>query len=336
MNSSDILKTSNILKAGILLSIVAACIAVSRSSLIISHPQFISAVTIDLTLTLPLAYLFFIRKTRVSKLTVVPLFVFGVIAASLILPAENRRLLDLIKFFALPAVEFAGLTYVGFVVYKSRKTFQTLGASRTDFLENLRETLVKEFPVSAAANAAAYELAGFYYALIRWKTRRGANLFTYHKRSGVFAVLPVLIFLTAIETVVLHVILAEWSAPFAWILTALSAYFLFQLVAHGKAIFLRPTEIADGKILVRCGLVGDAAIDIANVESVELTTGNFEPENGVVKLSPLGKLTAHNLKINLRGEAVLNGIYGIRKTFKTIFITVDEAEKFKKTIEDNL
>lgn len=333
MNRSGTLQASNILKTAILVSIVAVCFVVARSgSLLASHPQIVYGVTLDLTVTLPLAYLFFIRKTRISKLTAVPLFIFGVIFASFILPAGNHRLLDLIKFVALPFVELGIFGYAGFVVYKSRKTYKTLDARGADFMENLRETLAKEFP-AALANAAAFEIAGFYYAFIAWKTSRGERFFSYHKRSGAIAVLIVIGFLAAIEAVVFHILLHEWSRPAAWVLTALSAYFVFQIFAHGKAILIRPTEIAGGKILLRCGLLGDAAIEIEAIEKVELTTENFEPQNGFVKLASVGKLTAHNVKIVLRDAAVLNGIYGIKKEFKTIFLAIDEAERFKETIE---
>ncbi|MEP6925158.1 MAG: hypothetical protein ABI954_11885 [Pyrinomonadaceae bacterium] len=329
---NNIFQVSNLLKASSLLSIIVVSFVIARSSLVISHPQVVIGITLDLTLTLPLAYLFFIRGTKISKLTAVPLFVFGIIFASFVLPADNQHFLNLLKLFALPVLELGVLAYVGFVVHKSRKTFQSLGQKRLDVLENLRETLVKEFPIKSAANALTYEIAGFYYALIGWKARRGANYFTYHEKNGVAAVLLVFGFLAAIETLILHILLAKWNGTLAWILTFLSIYFLFQLVAHGKAVFLRPIEIAEGKIFIRCGLLGDATVEIENIESVEITTQTFESEKGSVTLSPLGKLAPPNLKMCLRHEAVLNGIYGIKKKFKTILLTVDEAEKFQQTI----
>ena len=336
MNLNNTFQASNVLKAGALLSIVAVSFVIARSPLVISHPQVVNGITFDLTLTLPLAYVFFIRKTKISKLTAIPLFVFGVFFASLILPAERRNFLDLVKFLALPALELGVLAYVGLIVYKSRKTYQTLGQQSADVLENLRETLSREFPIKSAVNALTYEIAGFYYALIGWKARRGTGAFTSYEKNGVVAMLAVLGFLTAVETLVLHVLLAGWNGALAWILTFVSLYFLFQLVAHGKAVYLRPIEIADGKIFVRCGLFGDATIELRNIESIEIVTQGLNGEKNAVRLSPLGKLTPPNVRISLRENAVLNGIYGIRKPFKTIFLSLDEAEKFKQTVENNL
>lgn len=336
MNVNYTNQISNVLKAGVLLSIVIVSFSIARSSFIIMHPEIASAVAFDLTISLPTAYLIFIRKTKISKLTVVPLFIFGIIAASLILPADNRRFLDLLKFFALPAVELGIFAYVGFIVYKSRKTYQSLNQNRGDFLENLRETLINEFPIEAAANALTFEIAGIYYAFFAWKTKRGETFFTYHRKNGAAALLTLLIFIIAVETIVLHLLIAALSATAAWILTFFSAYFLFQIYAHSKAIFLRPIEISDEKIYIRCGLIGDARIDLENIESINYVAPTVEAGKDAVKLSPLGKFTACNLQIFLRDEAVLNGIYGKKKNFKTIFLAVDEIEKFKIAIEQKL
>jgi hypothetical protein len=327
---------SNCLKAAFLLSLVGVCFVLARSAFAASHTEIYSAITFDLTVTLPLAYLFFIRKTKITKLSTIGFFIFGIVFASFILPTENQKPLDYLKLFALPALEFGFLTYAGFIVFKSRKTYKSLDRNRRDFLENLRAALVKEFPSERAANALAFEIAGFYYAFFRWKTKRAANFYTYHKKNGAAFLLAAIAFLVAAETFVLHVLIADLSLMTAWILTAFSAYFLFQIFAHGKAIFLRPTEIAENKIFIRCGLLGDAVIDLKNVESVDFAAPLEKPHKQDVILSPLGKFTACNLKLSLKNQATLRGIYGKRKNFTTIFFTADEAENLKAEIEKNI
>ncbi|MBA3692196.1 MAG: hypothetical protein H0X15_10995 [Acidobacteria bacterium] len=336
MNLNNISNAINILKFGILLLIVAVSFIITRSSMILTHPELATAITIDLILTLPLAYLFFIKKTKISKLTVVPLFVFGTIFASFILPANNQNFLHWIKLFALPVLELGILGYVGFIFYKSRKTYQSLNQKSTDVMEILRETLAKEFPVALAANALTFEIAVFYYAVIGWKAKRGENTFTYHKKNGAVALLSIFVFLIFIETTVLHVLLADWNNTIAWILTIFSVYFLFQIIAHGKAFFQRPIEITDEKIFVRCGLRGDAVIDVKNIEKIEIIGEIGEKETDSVKLSALGKMTPPNVKISVQNKAILNGFYGMKKEFKTIFLTVDETEKFKQAVENIL
>lgn len=332
MNLNNTFEAKNVLKTGVLLSVILLSFAIARSSVILAHPEFATAITIDLTLTLPLAYLFFIRKTQISKLTTVGLFVFGVIFASFILPADNQNFLGWIKFFALPALELGGLSYVGFILFKSHKTYQSLNRKGADVLEILRETVAKEFPIALAANALTFEGAVFYYAVISWKAKRGENAFTYHKKSGVAALLLIVMFIVAIETLVAHILAALWSEIFAWILTVISVYFLFQVFAHLKAIFQRPIEITDDKVFLRHGIFADVVIDRTNIEKIENTSASFKKEKGTSKLALLDKLEQHNLKIVLKNETVLHGFYGIEKKVKTLYLFVDEAEKFKDVV----
>lgn len=333
MNVNYINLLTNILKAGFLLSIVLVSVFIAQNSALINQPVMATAVTFDLIITLPIAYWFFIRKTKIAKQTVTAFVLFGFIAASFILPENNRRFLEILKYYALPLMELGFLAYAGFLIYKARKTYRSLREKGSDFLETLRETLLKEFPNEFLGKAMAFEFAAFYYAFLNWKSKRGENVFTYHKQNGTVALLIVFGFVITVETFVLHILLVKWSVIVAWILTASSLYFLFQIFAHGKAIFLRPVVVAGDKLFVRCGLLGDAEIDLENIESVEKSAPPSETKEDSIKLAPLGDFTACNLKIDLRGEAVLNGVYGRRKNFKTIFLSVDNAEDFIEKIK---
>lgn len=336
MSVNFIDQITNILKAAFLLSIIVVSIVIAQTSILINQPLIATAITFDLVITLPFAYWFFIRKTKISKLTAAGIFTFGIIIAALILPADNRRFLTYLEYAVLPLIELGTLGYAGFIIYKSRKTYKSLIKKRKDFLIALRETLAAEFPNVILANAVSFEIAGFYYAFVGWKIKRGERFFTYHKTNGTAALLIVIGFLVAIETSVLHFLIITWNIYIAWILTALSIYFLFQIFAHGKAIFLRPMEISEDKLFIRCGFLGDAEIDLSNIASIDLIMPPSKLEDHEVKLTPLGDFTASNLKISLRNDAIFNGIYGRKKNFKTIFLTVDEKEKFKAEIEKQI
>lgn len=333
MNVNDINSWSNIFKGGFLISIAMTAVFMAQNAALIGEPLIASAIAFDLIITLPVAYWFFIRKTKISRLTVAEVFLLGIVLASFILPAENRQLLDYFKQFAVPTVELGFLAYAGYIIRRARKKYQSLDRNGKDFLEKLRETLAAEFPSKLLAKAVTFEIAGIYYAVFSWKTKRGAKTYTYHKQNGVAALLVVFAFLAAVEILVTHLLVAQWSAVAAWILTAFGAYFLFQLSAHGKAVFLRPIEIVGNKLFVRCGLLGDVEIDTSDIASIGVSATGFQLENHETKLAPLGGFTPCNLKISLKNDAVLNAAYGRRKSFKTIFLSVDEAEIFKAEIE---
>lgn len=333
MNANYLNILTSLLKAGLLLLIVLVSVFIAQNSLLINNPLMASAVTFDLIITLPFAYWLLIRKTKVSKQTITVFIILGVIIASFVLPENNRRFLEIIKFYALPLMELGFSAYAAFLVYRTRQTFKTLREKGNDFMETLREILSKEFPNEFLGKAVSFEIAAFYYAFLNWGKQRGENSFTYHKQNGTVALLSVFIFILAAEAVVLHFLIVEISVIAAWVLTASSIYFLFQIFAHGKAIFLRPIEIADDKLFIRCGLLGDAEIDFENIESIEKIPLTFQAEKTTLSLSPLGKFTASNLKINLLDKAVLNGVYGMKKEFKAILLSVDDAENFIEKIK---
>ena len=332
MNEINVKYFINAAKISILAAIFGLSFFVARSFLI-AHPQMSLAITFDLAITLPLLYLLFFRKYTVSKLTAIPLFVFGLIFASVILP-ESNFLLNALKITILPALELGVFCYAFFIIWKARKTYKSLSENGFDTMENLRETLCREFPMKSIGGALAFEISCFYYAFFSWRKKRGTEFFTYHKNNGVFALLTVIIFLVTVETLILHFLVAGWSPATAWILMIFSAYFVFQLFAHGKAIYLRPIKFTSGEIFIRCGLLGDTKIELNNIEKVELVNQPSKIQKDAINLTPLGKFTQPNVKIVLLENAVLNGFYGFKKNFKVMFLAIDEIENFKKKIEE--
>ncbi len=329
MNVANINFNSKIITFGLPLSIFLLAISLSLTNLLTVYPEFAVAVTYDLTLTAPLIYLFLIRKTQIPKLTVIPVFVLGVVTASLILPSENRFHLNLITTFVLPVAEIIAVTFFGITAYKSYKTYQSLSGKSADVLEILRKTCRTRIFSPRIAEMAAFEISVFYYAVLSWKKSPRENTFSYHKKSGIIALYSIIIFIVAVETLVVHILVAMWSETAAWILTALSIYFLFQLFAHLKAVLQRPFEITRNKLYLRYGLFGDAMIETENIEKIEETSAPFEYEKGAKKLALLGGLEPHNLKIELKDEIVVKSFYGIESKAKTLYLFVDEIEEFK-------
>lgn len=335
MDTINLNVLTNAIKTIFLFGILTTAFIISHTSLI-AHPQMSYAIAIDLTLTLPFAYLFFIRKTSVSKLTAIPVFIFGLFFASYILPQENS-LLHFLKLTVFPALEIGVLSFAGYAIFKARKTFQALKARNFDVLENLRQTLADVFPSPALGKAAAFEIAVFYYAFFKWRGEKpDKNTFTYHREKGVLALLAIFIFLILAETVALHFVIANWSVIAAWILTALSAYFAFQIFAHAKAVLFRPIELRESELFLRCGIIGDARIEYFAIEKVEIIQQQFPPNPDAIKMTAAGKLTAPNVKITLRDAGIFNGFYGFEKKIKTILLAVDESEKFKTALENKL
>lgn len=323
----------NLIIFGIPMMIIGLMILLVKSSMFINNPNELSiGITCDLLLTVPLVYLFLIRKTKIPKTTVVPVLILGLIICSLILPIENQYYLNLFKTWVLPVVELSILLFVIYNVRKGIKRFKINKTDSFDFFNALKNTCYEILPRSFVMPFAT-EIAVFYYAFLYWKKRKlKENEFSYHKDSGTIALLIAIIFIIAIETVVFHILLAKWSNIAAWILTFLSIYSGIQILGFLKSMLKRPISIENNRLHLRYGIMTETAIDLRDIERIEISSKDIELNKETRKLSILGELEGHNIIIRLKKENELNGLYGIKRKYKNLALYVDDKTEFENRI----
>jgi len=282
-------------------------------------------------LTLPLFYFFLIRKTEISKLSVVSVFILGIVVASFIIPTEDQSFLDLIKTFVFPVVELGVLGFIGYKFFQLRKEFKTTSSQSLDFNDLINVAAKEVFPGKVGALLAT-EISVVYYAFFNWKNRPiQPNEFTYHKRSGSREMLGAFSFILLIEAFAMHLVLEKWSVTAAWILTFLSLYTALQFFALIRSMSQRPHLIQDGKLYLRYGFMSNTQIDLSDIESLEF--GRKAPEDeGFKKLAIIGDLDGHNVILKLKKEYELKRIYGMKDRFTMLGLHVDEKEDFKSRI----
>lgn len=290
-------------------------------------------ITADVVLTIPLIYWLLIRKTRIPNITVVPVLLLGVLGASALLPESEQSYLRMVRNWVIPVVELGVLSFVGFKVYKATRTFSEIGAQEADFFTALQQTCQKLVP-GRVANLLAMEIAVLYYGFLNWKKpRQASNTFSYHKKSSASAILLLLIIMVGVETFAIHILVAKWSHTAAWILSAISIYTGFQLLGFARSLRQRPVVLEQDKLLLRYGILSQAELDLSNIASVELFRKPIEKGDGILKLSPLGELDAHNLLIKLHEPVRVQGLYGMKKTASQIALYIDEKDNFKALLE---
>ena len=329
--------SSQLLVFGFPLLIILGMILLARSVWFQQNPEALSiGITMDLILTTPLVYFLLIRKKNIPKITVVPVFILGIVICSLIIPTENQSLLEWVKTWVFPLVE---LGVVVFIIYKVRTTlkiYKSYSSDNLDFFEVLKKTC-KEVVPNKFATFLAMEIAVFYYGFIYWKKRViNENEYTYHKNSGIIGLLLGLLLIVSVETYVLHVLLLKWSHIAAWIASGVSIYSGIQVLGFLKSITKRPIVIANQKLYLRYGILSEAIVDIDNIESIEITSKDIEFDKETRKLSPLGELDQHNVLISLKNEDVLQGFYGIKRSYKRLAVFIDEKEQFKTELESRM
>ena len=356
MTTTFLTRNSVLIIYGIPLLLLWVCIALGLSSVSSTYPELAIGITYDLTISVPLIYLFLIRKTEISKLTVIPFFTGGMIIASYLLPIEQQYHLSSIKFWLFPALEVVGLGYIGWLTYRTVKTFKAEKGKDPDRYKVIRiilanfvnelvsknmlvngfriQTRGKRLNLTWLSDMLAFEASALYYAFLSWKRiERPNNTFTYHRNSGNIALFGAAILIVAAETFVLHFILAEWNEVLAWAVTIPSLYMLLQLFAHIKAVYQRPIEITSNKLIVRYGLLGDTEINLDNILSVECCSTFPEGVNDIKRVSLLGELEQFNTIIKMKKIETFIGFYGMKSKYKTLVLYVDENHRFKKLIE---
>lgn len=315
------------------------------------------AISIDFVLTIPIIYFLVIRKTTIPNFTAISLMVAGLFLGLYFLPEQNQTYLQIFKTYFFPVIE---LGIVSVVIWKVRATiikYKKLKLSYEgketeisfDFftvLKNSCEEILPKLPASLLAT----EIAVVYYSILNWKKTKinPTKKFTYHVNSGTVGLLGALVFIIAIETIALHLLLAEWNVIAAWILSILSIYTGFQLLAFAKSFSKRPILIENDILYLRYGIMSETEIEIKNIKSIEISEKPLEELIEIEvsedkaksklyqKLSPLGNLEQHNIIIRLHEKVKLNGLYGINKEFEVLGFHVDEKVDFVNQIQSRI
>ncbi|WP_298319681.1 hypothetical protein [uncultured Aquimarina sp.] len=322
---------------GFPLLMIASMIAIAKSKLFELNPEALSiGITADLLFTVPFIYFLLIRKKNIPKITVISLFVLGIVITTFIIPKENQLFLNQIKTWFLPLLEIGVFTFILFKVRKALKSYTSNKNENSDFFSTLKITC-KEILPEKIAILLAMEIAVFYYGFVSWrKTKLQNNEFSYHKNSGTISILIALIPIIAIETYVLHILLSKWSITAAWLVSTLSIYSGFQIFGFLKSMFKRPFSIEKNTIHLRYGILSEATIEINNIKSIEISSKPIEFNDTVRKLSPLGELESHNIVIHVKKENAIIGLYGIKRKFKTLAFYIDNKEEFKGALDKKI
>jgi hypothetical protein len=324
----------NIITFGLPLTIILVMVWLANSTAFQQKPGLLSsAIVLDLTLTVPLLYFFLIRKRNIPKTTVVSFFIAGLLIASYIIPEAHQSLLDQIKTWALPLVELALLFFVSLKIHKIQKKYKTNKNVSLDFYTAMNLATREVLPEKAAVFLAT-EIAVIYYGFVHWKRRKlASHEFSYHKDSGTVAILAILMVIVLVETFVIHILLQRWSPLAAWILSAASLYTVIQVFGILRSLSKRPISIENGYLELRYGILGESTIPLENIGSFELSFKDITLNEQIRKLSPLGDLDSHNVLIHVKNESLLKGLYGRKKTFKTLALHIDDQHRFARELQ---
>lgn len=322
------------LALGLPLLVMAICSILVGTPLFLHHEQRLStAVILDLTVTAPLLYFLAIRKTKIPNTTTIRIFLLGVLLAGILLGRHNP-FLHSIKTWISPLIEVFVVYIIARKFYQARKA----NAGEADFLTQARTIASHIFGNARVGDILGSEFAVFYYAFaptpssshIRASissptSSQPARTFSYSRSTGAIPVISAFLICMTAEGVGLHVLIAHWSPLTAWILTALSAYTMLQLIAHMRATKARPIRLENDRLILRNGLAADTTIDLSNIEEITLTTRTSSKEDAL-KLALFGPLENHSIRIKLRQPVAVTRMFGIRRNACVLLVAIDEPK----------
>lgn len=308
----------------------------SKSTWFSNYPKELSlGITLDLILTMPFLHFLIIRKKKIPKLTIVSVFVIGILSASFILPENHQSLLNSVKSYFLPLLElsiFSLLAYKGVQVYRK---FKSEKKSNLDFYDAIKIASNNVFP-NKISGFLATEIAVIYYAFFSWREKAlKENEFSNYKENGIKTILYALILIIFIETFAIHSYLEKWSFVTAWILSFLSVYTAIQILALIKSLSKRPIYIDEihQKVVLRFGFFGFAEIPFLEINRLELHNKDLPEDKSIIAFSPLGTLGGHNIILHLNNQIQIEGFYGIKKQADKLAIFIDDKKNFIDLIE---
>ncbi len=287
------------------------------------------AVMIDLVLLAPAAYfLLMIRRWGASPVSLVPVIVLSVYAASRILPEAHRGSVQALEWLVIP-VE---LGLLGWIAWRaSRAVRRSRLEVDADPLERLS---IAAFDLTRSERVAAIlatELGLFYYALGAWRSLshvpERSTAITLHRRSGHGGIVFGFVMLLAIEGFPVHLVVHTWNPLVAWLFTLSTVYAALWLIADYRATVLRPVLIEDTRVRIRAGLRCVLDIPRSNIAAISTTP----PDHGRANMK-LMLMSAPTRWITLHEPMRASGPYGIRSTVRSIGLSPDQADEFDRLL----
>lgn len=334
MTPSSINKPKWSIALGIPFLIIVCCFFITFTPKFKGHPDlFSNAILIDILVVAPIIYFLAIRKSAVSKWTVLRVFVSGLVVVGLILKSQSNIFLHLLETWFYPLLEGGLIFFIVRKFYIAGNKAKEENTNAPDFLTHCRLVMSEVFGNAKFGNIISSEIAVMYYAFFIGRNKKidYKHRFSSYKENGIAIVLWVILFIFLIETSGVHFLVRIWNHTFAWVLTGLSLYTCIQLFAHIRAIKARPIIINSDALEIHNGLAGDAIIQFGNIDKFELSKKVPEGRNSI-KIALLKKFENHNIVVYLKTPIQVTKVFGIQKNADAVLFYVDKSKEFEKAL----
>ena len=315
----------------LLLAFVGVEFLVIQRSDFTFRPALPAAVSFDVLVGLPVLFYFLVvRPYRLPVSTVAAAFAAAVALAFWLLPPAQQTYLHWTK-YGLVAVEALTFTLALLNLRRLRRAYRVAAEETPDLVANLQTACRAVFgrPLTPLVS----EISLFYYALLSWRARPEIcptdQVFTSYRDSAFTAYLATVGLLSVVEMGVAHVLLLRWSPTAALVGGGLHAYGLLLLLAHLRAVRLRPVRVTEtGELVLRMGFLWELRLPAADILASQLINDAPPAAPGLVNAARL-LLTPPHLRVTLREPRTARGPYGYPQTVHRLALYLDDPKNFQ-------
>ena len=283
------------------------------------------ALPLDFMVGIPLAfYLVVLRPKKMTPLAILPVIWLGYGLSALALGSPTAGTLPVLLAALFP-VEVAIAVREILRLARLFKRAKTQSADPLEWLYAVTHYLVrKELP----ARMMAAELGVWYYALFSWRQKPSVEAddkaYSYHNAGGYMSVMLGFGLAFPVEIVAVHMLLSQWNATVAIVVTLLSVYAAVWLVGDARARVLRPVVLGKDELRIECGIQMKGTISLSNIASVSC----HEPAD-IDKADKLsyGTFYQANVWIVMHGPVEVRTLLGTKRPL-AIGLSLDDPEGF--------
>jgi hypothetical protein len=279
------------------------------------------ALAFDLTITATAATWWLgVKRGGLSPRAPFVVFGIGALTARLLLSADASRL----AFGAGIALE---LMVLALVAVRARRLIRRLrqGAD-LPLIIRLADALEDIGVPRPVARLLTTEISTLPLALTGWFRRGPRRGFSVHRTHLSLAMHVVLIGLVAVETIVLHLLIASATPIGAWISTGLSIYAVLWLIGDAHALRLGRVRIERDVVVIEIARRWAAVVPRHAIVAVRRETA-LPPD--AVNLA----IETPTVVIELSAPITARGPFGLTRTGARLALTIDDPEDFLAALE---
>lgn len=312
------------------LCLVLYVYGVISSPFIPSHIEGI-ILPLDFMVGIPLGFFFLVVRPReLTLLSIIPVIWIGYGLSAFALGSPDAGVLPYLL-TALVPVEL-GIAFKECL--KVAKVFRSARIASEDPMAWFKKTMLYLVRKDAPASMTAAELGVWYYALFSWRKKSyvmpGEKAFTYHNAGGYMNMMLGLALAFPVEIIGVHILISQWSALAASIVTALSIYAAIWLLGDARARVMRPVTIGDDHIRLECGIQMEAVIRLSDIKSVSRSESAISDIPKKEKLN-CGTFYHANVWIEFKSPMTVHTMIGT-KNLRAIGLSLDGPRAFSEMV----